>query len=135
MGQPEKIDHVPAGLPLGQSLRERGPGGGILGAGKEAVAADRPGKRLRFAAQGMDHMAIIDAMHALSVAPKARLWRDALAQARMADDMGSPEPSFDPVVVDVDVSPEANLRFDAADRSAVRVRCRRHHGRGNHPFW
>ena len=67
-------------------------------------------------------MATVDAMDALPVAPKARQRRNALPQAGMADDMGPPEPGLDPVVVDVDVSPKANLRFDGAGRSGARAR-------------
>lgn len=45
-------------------------------------------------------MTIIDAVDALSVV--------ALTQAGVADDMGTPEPGLDPVVVDMDPQPLAD---------------------------
>ena len=107
MGEPEQLDHAPAGFPLGQSLRERGPGVGIFGAGKEPVAVDRAGQCLGLAPQGVDHVTIIDAVDTPTIV--------ALAQARMADDMGPPEPCLDPVVVDMD----AEALADQARRRAV----------------
>ncbi len=47
MGEPEQIDHTPAGFPLWQSLRDRNPGSGIFGTGKETVAVDRSGQCLK----------------------------------------------------------------------------------------
>ena len=107
MGEPEQVDHAAAGVPPGQRSGERGPGGGVLGAGEEPVAVDRSGQRLRLAPQGVDHMAIVDAMDA---PPSSRL-----AQAGMADDMRGAEECLDPVVVDVD----AQALADEPRRRAV----------------
>ncbi len=100
MGEPEQIHHAPAGVPLRQSVGQRCPGIGILGAGKEPVAIDRSRQRLRFASQGMDDMPVVDAIDALSIVT--------LTQAGMADGMGSPEPCLDTVVIDVDPEPLAD---------------------------
>ncbi len=62
--------------------------------GEDAVAVDRGGEGLRLAAQGMDDVAVVDA-----VGPAAVV---AGAQAGMADDVAAAEEGLDAVIVEMD---------------------------------
>ncbi len=94
MGEAEVADDVPAGLPAGQRLAEGGPGIGVFAAGEDAVAVDRGGEGLRLAAQGMDDVAVVNA-----VGPEAVVVG---AQAGMADDVAAAEEGLDAVIVEMD---------------------------------
>ena len=69
MGEPEEVDHAAAGLAPGSASARACPGGGVFATGKDAVAVDRSGEGLRLATQGMDDVAVVDA-----VGPPA-VWR------------------------------------------------------------
>ena len=62
-GDEQQIDHAAAGIPPRQVTLQNPSGFRVFGAGKQVVAGDRVAQGLRFAAQSMDDMVVVDDMN------------------------------------------------------------------------
>ena len=88
----QQIDHAAAGIPRQIALQDL-PGFRIFGAGEQVVAVDRVAQGLRFAAQSMDDMVVIDDMDPVPIIPPTR--------TGMVDDERGAQKSFDAVILDM----------------------------------
>ena len=101
MGEEQQIDHAATGIPARQVALQDLPGFGIFGAEEQVVAVDRVAQSLRFAAQSMDDMVVIDDMNAVPVVPSSRRPVVPSARPRMVDDERGAQKGFDAVIIDM----------------------------------
>ena len=113
MREREQVDHEAACLLLGQLLEEGVEGSAIGFAREEPVAVDEVEERHRLAAQGMDHVPVIDDLIVLAVRMRA--------PARQRHEMRAADEQVEPIVVEAHPQSMADqARWDRVEHLAQR---------------